>query len=211
MPKISVLTPSVRPEYLHYTQKTLQSQTFQDFEWLVEIGFTNKHTLSADLNKMLRRAKGERIVMLQDCILLGDTALEKIAELDPNIFYTFPIGKVMEFNKMPTWDWRRHHKGEITANQWEADLAVAPRRAFIDIGGYDETFDEGWSWDNVEVAWRAFYAGYKFECYPDIVGTALDHDKLSENPFRGKLKNNNVKADETMKKAERGQFKLNYL
>lgn len=211
MPKISVLTPSIRGDLLHITQECLEQQTFQDFEFLCEIGLRNRgFRLPTDLNKMLRRAQGERIVMLQDCIKLESDALEKINELS-NDFYTFPVGKVMEFGQSPEWDWREHKSWELDPARWEADFACAPRQAFFDIGGYDEDFNNGWSWDNVEVAYRAQKAGYRFFCHCEIKGVALDHDKMRENPFRGKLENNNKRAEATKYRAERGDFKLSYL
>lgn len=208
---ISVLTPSIRPQFLDITQRCLEEQTFQDFEWLVEIGFRpNGFTLPSDLNRMLRRAKGERIVMLQDCIHVLPNALEKIAAL-PNEFTTFPVGKVMTLGDEPKWDWRAHQTWEVQPHQWEADFAMAPTKAFFDIGGYDEEFNKGWSWDNVEVGWRAAAAGYHFHCNNTVRGVAIDHDALVPNPFRGRRENNDRRAAETKKRADRGDYRLGYL
>lgn len=211
MPKVSVLSPSIRPEFLHLTQECLEQQTFTDFEWLVEVGMRNRgFMLPTDLNKMLKRAKGERIVMLQDCIQILPNALEKIAAL-PNEMYTFPVGKVLKTGDNPKWDWRVGITGEIPAHSWEADFACGPAQAFFDVGGYDEDFNNGWSWDNVEIGWRIAATGRKMYCEPSIRGIALDHDALRENPFRNKLPNNDKKAEETRRKASRGEYKLNYL
>lgn len=209
---ISVLTPSIRPEFLHITQECLEKQTFQDFEWLVEIGLRHRgFRLPSDLNLMLKRARGERIVMLQDCINILPNALEKINAL-PNEMITFPVGQVMEFGQQPEWDWRSDLDGKLPgAEYWEADFASAPRQAFFDVGGYDEDFNNGWSWDNVEIAYRIKQTGREFLCNNSIRGISLRHDKLRENPFRNKLPNNDKKAQETKYKAERGDFKLNFL
>lgn len=207
---LSVITPSIRPQFLDITQKCLEQQTYTDFEWLVEVGLRNNgFQLPRDLNKALRRAKGDRVVMLQDCIRIEPTALETISNL-PNQFYTFPVGQVMTFDDEPTWDWRVT-PDRMTPNMWEADFAAAPTQAFFDIGGYDEAFCNGWSWDNVEVAWRAEAAGYTFHCDPSIRGVALAHDKIVENPFRNSLTLNDTRAEETRRKASRGEYKLNYL
>jgi hypothetical protein len=208
---ISVITPSIRPQYLDITQSCLERQTFQDFEWLTEIGLRNKgNTLARDLNKMLRRAKGERVVMLQDCIHIDDDALERINNL-PNAFYTFPVGKVHQLGDNPSWDWREHKSWEVDSAHWEADFASAPLQAFYDIGGYDESYDEGWSWDNVDVGHRAKAAGYRIFCQNDIRGIAIDHDSKEEHPWRHTRELNDKRAEETWHKAQRGDYKLNYL
>lgn len=208
---ISVLTPSIRPEYLYITQHALEQQTFTDFEWLVEVGLRNRgFMLPTDLNKMLRRAKGERVVMLQDCIRIEAEALERINALS-NDFYTFPVGKVKDFVDTPVWDWREHKCWEVDENHWEADFACAPLKAFYDIGGYDEDYNNGWSWDNVDVGIRAKAAGYHLYCDNTIRGVALDHDSIIENPFRNKRQNNDKRAEATKKRAAEGNYFLPYL
>jgi hypothetical protein len=208
---LSLVVPSIRPEYLYITQEALEKQTFTDFEVLVEMGLRNRgFTLPTDLNKMLRRAKGERIVMLQDCITIEPDALERINNL-PNEMYTFPVGQVMKFGDAPQWDWRKETTGEVPAHAWEADFACGPTQAFFDVGGYDEVFCNGWSWDNVEIGWRIAATGRKILCDPSICGVALKHDSLREHPFRNKLVNNDKRAEETRRKASRGEYKLDYL
>lgn len=216
MPKISVLTPSIRPEYLNITQEVLRDQTEQDFEWLVEVGLPHRgYTLSADLNKLLRRAKGELVVMLQDCIKPEKDGLERFwrnYQANPKAFITSPIGKVTEFGQTPKWDWRKIRDNVlIQPHQWEADWASAPLKAFYDIGGYDEDYDQGWSWENVGLAWRAKYAGYEFICDPDNPAVALDHDALTPNPFRHTRKNNDERSNATIELASQGGWKLHYL
>lgn len=209
---ISVLTPSIRPEYLHITQECLEKQTFTDFEWLTEIGLRNRgFTLPSDLNKMLKRAKGDRIVMLQDCIRIEDNALALINKL-PNEMYTFPVGQTMDFENQPEWDWRATFTGELLGpHYWEADFACAPTQAFFDVGGYDEDFNNGWSWDNVEVARRIARTGRRFFCERGIVGVALQHDKLRPHPFRRTLESNEKRAEASKYRCDRGEFKLSYI
>ena len=36
MPKITVVTATIRPQYLNLTYECLKKQTFKDFEWLRE-------------------------------------------------------------------------------------------------------------------------------------------------------------------------------
>lgn len=204
---ISVITPSIRPQYLHITQKCLEEQTDQDFEWLVDVGLKNRgFTLPRDWNSLLRRAKGERVFILQDCISIPPDAIAKIRNLDlEKKAYTFPISKA------GVYDWRKAEEKKLTPNEWEADLAYAPLSMFYDVGGFDEEFCNGWSWENVELAWRAEAAGYSFYNSHVIEGTAVDHDAELLHPFRNSLPKNDRKANQTMEKARRGEYKLHYL
>lgn len=208
MVMISIITPSIRPQYLDKTQEALEQQTNQDFEWLVDVGLKNRgFTLPKDWNSLIRRARGDKIFILQDCIDIPNDAVEKIQTIDTDRrAYTFPILKVGT-----GYDWRKSEEREITPNMWEADLALASKSLFYDVGGFDEAFCQGWSWENVEIAWRAGAAGYKFHLSHTIEGTAIDHDKELRHPFRDTLPKNDAKANETMRKAERGNWKLNYL
>lgn len=211
-PRISVLTPSIRPEYLDITYKCLKAQSFKDFEWLVEIDMpSEKFLLPVALNKMLARAQGEIIVMLQDCIDIPNGFLQHVADKYDGKFVTYPIAKTDEDFKRHDFDWRKGNNGPIQPQEWEADLASAPRKAFYDIGGYDETFCDGWSWDNVEVAYRAKAAGYEFRCDNYHYGLAIDHDKIIEHPFRGKLKNNDWRARDTEVLCRIGDYRKEYL
>jgi len=214
MVKISVITPSIRPEYLSLTYECLKKQTYKDFEWLVDIDMpSDKFLLPKAMNRLVKRAQGEILVHLQDCIEIEPNFLEHVSNTYNGDFVTYPVGK--RDGDGVKWDWRksslRQAKEELQPQFWEADLAVCPTRAIFDIGGYDEEFCDGWSWDNVEVAYRAERAGYKFRCDNQVWGVAIDHDKIVEHPFRGKLKNNDWRANETKYKADRGDYKKNYL
>lgn len=213
-PKISVLTPSIRPKYLGVTYDCLKNQTFKDFEWLVDIDMpSDKFLLPKAMNRLLKRSKGDIIVMLQDCITVPDNFLQHVYDTYNGDFVTYPVGKI-DGNTVK-WDWRksslRQQKDYLNPHEWEADLASAPRKAFFEIGGYDEAFCDGWSWDNVEVAYRADYLKYKFRCDNAVCGEAIDHDKEVEHPFRGKLKNNDWRARETQVLANVGDIYRDYL
>lgn len=212
MSKTSVITPSIRPEFLDITQFCLEKQTDKDFDWLVEIGLRNNgFRLPSDMNKALKRA-GDIVIILQDCIRVPDNFIEYVKKLDlKNKAYTFPVSKVKSWGDDPVHDWRYTRDGRIAYREWETDLAVAPLKMFKDIGGYDEDFNNGWSWDNVEVACRAEFAGYEFFCNNKVLGTALDHDFVKENPFRNKRENNDKRAEHSRLKAINGEWKLSYL
>lgn len=214
--RISVLTPCVRPHRLAPVYASLMRQTFKDFEWLVEFGFSrDRFTLPEDMNKMLKRAKGDIIVIWQDSIEAPDTFLGFVAgmyrvEGSEWTGYTYPVGKRRADGGIE-WDWRKTRHGEIGPHEWETDLASCPASMLKCIGGYDESFASGWSWDNVEVGYRAAAAGYEFACDPFVSGIADDHDAEEPHPFRQKLPPNFPKANETKRRAEAGEYRLDFL
>lgn len=192
--KISVLTPSIRPLGLEVVRTGLLTQTFKDFEWLVEIGL-DKHDLNSAYNRMLKRAKGELVISLQDFILIRPDYLQKwwdACQANPDTFMTAPVGKVEDLNysSVPVWDWRAYRNDENATIRpcewdcWEIDNGAAPLEALKQIGGFDETLDGHWSADNVNVGCRALLAGYEFKCVFDNPVLAYDHDAHMPHPFR---------------------------
>lgn len=192
--KISVLTPSIRPLGLEIVRNGLLKQTFTEFEWLVEIGL-GKHDLNSAYNRMLRRAKGELVVSLQDHILIRPDFLQRwwnAHQENPNAFMTAPVGKVddLHYSSKPVWDWRAYRNDETKNirpcewNCWEIDNGAAPLTALKAIGGFDEALDGHWSADNVNVGKRAQLAGYDFKCLFDNPVLAYDHDAHVSHPFR---------------------------
>jgi len=213
--KISVITPSIRPKGLAPVQRSLEHQTLTDFEWLVEIGLPK---FGCDLarahNRMLRRAQGELIVIVQDYIKVPPDGLQKFWDfytMNPRAFITAPCGKTLDWRDVK-YDWRK--SGEIRKvpfDCWEEDYGAAPRKAFFDVGGYDEDFDNGWSWENVNLAERADKAGYEFWVTPDNRAVVFDHDAVMAHPFRGVLKNNDVRAREKRDDMGADNWVLDYL
>ena len=188
--KISVITPSIRPEGLKATQETLETQTFSEFEWLVEMSLTNKQgsDLNAAYNRAIKRAKGELIVSLQDYTKIMPDGLQKFwdAHQKEPAFYTAPLGKVSKWDDDPVFDWRKSREKECNWQEWEIDWGSAPRQALVDIGGFDEELDSYWGFDNVNVGLRANMAGWKFYNIPDNLSIALDHNAFMDHPHKVK-------------------------
>lgn len=211
--QISVITPTIRTDGLSALHISLAEQTFNDFEWLVEIGFPHRGCdLSRALNRMLKRAKGELIVILQDHIRIQPNGLELFFNewrRNKNRFFTAPVGK--RGRREIVWDWRVEGDNRIiNPAEWEMDWACAPKKAFYDVGGFDERYDNGWSWENAELAVRASMAGYSFLVLPKNEAVAYDHDKYAKHPFRGKNENKK-RFQETLRKTTKQNYKLNYL
>lgn len=215
MPKISVLTPSIRPDGLAIVQESLARQTFTGFEWLTEISIPDRgHDLNTAYNRMLRRAKGELIVSYQDHTKISDDGLEQFWEAyqqSPNTFFTAPVGKVIDWDDIHSvkWDWRAYPEAEMSWQRWEIDWGAAPLSCLYAVGGFDEALDEFWSSDNVSVGWRAHLKGFSFKHLPHNKAIALDHDALTKHPFRERY--NPEFNNYRMKQVEMGELTIDYL
>lgn len=183
---VSVCTPSIRPEGLSELQKCLSKQTYQDFEWLVEIGIPERgHDLNKAYNRMIKRAKGEVFLSIQDYTRIPDDLIEKVVEKykeNKRTFYTIPLGKTDDWESI-RWDWRRTRES-CNYTEWEIDCGFCSIDALREIGGFDEQLDEFWSGDNLNVGVRANLLGYEFDILKTTEAVALDHDKLEKHPFR---------------------------
>ena len=210
--KITVATPSIRPEGLKVVQESLERQTFKDFEWCVELGIPGRgHDLNAAYNRILRRAKGELFVSLQDWTKILDDGLERFwtaYQENPKTFFTAPHGKTLDW-KAQDWDWRAYADAKPDWKCWEIDWGCAPTQALKEIGGFDEELDKYWSCDNVNVGFRANLAGYNFANLHTNPAVGLHHNKLSTHPFAHKF--NPDFNNERMRLIEQGKLKIDYV
>lgn len=191
--KISVITPSIRSEGLDVTQRALKKQTFQDFEWIPKYSEPGDvPDLCKSMNEGLQEATGDVLVFLQDFIVPEPTALERIWKqhrMDPDSAYTYPVGKVMALgDKDIRWDWRMFREvGQPMAYyEWEIDFGSIVREKVMEVGGFDEDYDSGFGWENVDLAYRMFLRGQTFRVQPEIKAVAIDHDALMPHPYKHK-------------------------
>lgn len=189
LPLISVITPSIRPEGVAFVEASLKEQTFKDFEWILELSKEKeKCDLCHKLNEGLKKSKGKWIVMWQDYIKAPPDGLEKFLKVaDEKKFITGALGHTTDWENIK-WDWRAFRKWQpIQYYEWEADWAIAPRKAFFELGGYDEEYDNYWSIENVNLAFRAEKLGYTFWVLPDNKAVHFEHDTIQKHPFRHKI------------------------
>lgn len=188
-PTVSIITPSIRCKGLEITQQCLKNQTFTDFEWLVEVGLGNKHDFNQAMNRMIKRANGDLIIILQDYIKVSDTFIEecyKVHNIHKSTLFTCPVGKVSneEYTGDPKWDWRNNPNSQMDWRMWEIDVGFCGKDVLYAVGGFDERLDEYWSMDNVSVGMRAGILGYKFDVLRETKCIAFDHDAVIAHPFR---------------------------
>lgn len=193
--QISVLTPSIRKEGLEVVEKTLLAQTFRDFEWIPLYDAPGqKPSLCKAMNTGLRRSTSDLILFIQDYIQLPEDGLQRILEAHkryPTAAFTFPVGKsdVLDYKREAIrWDWRfgRDKDAQIPYSEWEIDLACIPRGFITMVGGFDEDYDDGFGWENVDMAYRLYKKGVTFRVCKETYGIAYDHDKFQKHPFKHK-------------------------
>lgn len=191
MSKISVITPSVRPEGLKLVEKALKRQTFKDFEWIVQDRENLPEgcvwTLNRDYNKAIRKSKGELIVSWQDWTYAKPDTLERFwthYELEPTVL----VGAVGDKYADDTWTvktWQdpreRDDQGTYYPcffNDIEWNLCSVPRKALEAVGGFDENMDQFYGMDGYSVNERInMVGGFDFKLDQSIKSYSLEHGR----------------------------------
>lgn len=193
IPKVSVLTVSKRTGWEQIALDSLARQTFRDFEYVVvsedplEIPSipappkTRRSNLSASNNVGIKNCSGRYIVFYQDFIELPPDCLEKLVSLaDRNTFVT-----TLTLNPPGKEDDPRARVGEPVKScrpeEWEENVAIAPAAILRYLGGYDEEYDQGWAWNNNNIACRAAMVGCKFLIDPTNNPQLIPHEDEAKN------------------------------
>ena len=197
MIQVSILSPTIRGlQALRPIEQSLREQTLTSFEWLVEMGNGSVHELNAAFNRMLRRARGELVVIVEDWCWFPPDGLQKFWEAFqkyPKTFFTAPVPKAQSYWKMKDqilWkgpiieEWRSAMDGDIDWRHWEIDWGAAPLQALKDLGGFDEFQDQKWGNDNSNLGYRAMKSGWRFQNLLYNPAMGLNHDALWTHPFR---------------------------
>lgn len=202
---ISIITPSIRvPEGLEVVKKGLDRQTINDFEWL--IGSPNESnvgkwirdsfkggfwTLNRMLNSLVREAKGDLVVSIQDYTFFNPDALEKflfyyekdsksiVSGIGDKYESVYPLGKRL-------WTDPRRDTGNgfrtCPFHYIEGNFCAFPKQAIIDIGGFDESLDfEGYGLDFYSLFDRlSIKGGYKFYIDDTNESFSLTHGRVKD-------------------------------
>lgn len=189
MPKITVITASVRPEGIPIVQKHLRTQTFKDFEHIIQGREGSKDgnywTLNQDMNIAIRKANGELIVSIQDYTAFKPDALEKFWN---HYEYTQRIvvsGWGDKYTKddwlVKTWrDPRFTDESfrEVPFHYIEGNFCAVPKEAFYEVGGFDEELDKYAGMDFYSVLDRMSMRGWKFFLDGTNESFSLEHGRL---------------------------------
>ncbi len=176
---ISVLTVSKRRGWEKLARESLNNQTYKNFEWVIvtEDDYKSEYfegaihlkapnkirtsNLSASNNHGLKHCEGKYIIFYQDFIKLPPDCFEKLLELaTPKTFVTTCTINPDGSNDVRYlgFDLPR----PCLAEEWEENVGLAPLAILKELGGYDEEYDNGWAWNNCNVAERAEILGCNF-------------------------------------------------
>lgn len=201
--KISVVTPTVRPQGLGLVQKALKRQTFKEFEWIV-VSPTQPSldciwiidppsqdgdcwSLNKAYNAALKVAKGELIVSWQDFTYAKPDTLERFWEhyqQEPQTLVT-GVGNKYEDDTWTVVTWKdpreRDDQGAYYPcyfNDIEFNLAALPAAAFKAVGGFDEELDKHFGMDGYSVVDRLnLVGGWDFKLDQTIKSYSLEHGR----------------------------------
>jgi len=191
--------------------------------------------LSKAYNAGIRACQGELIVSIQDEIWFPEEGLEKfwLCYQEKPRGCVSGIGdkyqRLDEFGKPEIKMWADPRRGnklqsfyETYPNNWELNYASVPTQAMYDIGGFDETFDKYYGWDNVDVCIRLDH--YDYEFYLDLSNESRSlvqtrpKDWEEKNAYAGSGTRDKVKMDNSFfmkiqneRAAGRYPFKMDYL
>lgn len=202
---ITVITPTVRPEGLALVQKALKRQTLKDFEWLVvspiDYGYGkwvkeppknegDYWALNKAMNEAIRQAKGDLIVSWQDYTFATPQALEKFL-----FWYEYDNKKIVsgvgnkysdETFTVKTWQDPRQRIDQgvfypCYFNDIEFNFCAIPKKAFYEIGGYDESLDKKAGMDGYSVVERLnlLNNGWDFCLDQTNESFSLEHGRLT--------------------------------
>lgn len=205
MPKVSILTPTVRIDGLDVVQESLEQQTFKDFEWLIgskeDPKRSNSHWIRDDFtggfwslnriyNSLFKHSKGDIIVTLQDWISIPPDGIEKfVTAVEETGGVVSGVGDQYEsidemgIPQVRVWaDPRKTDKHgsfyEIFPNDAEWNWCAFPKKLIFEIGGMDERLDYlGFGGDQFQVGERWDDVGVKFYIDQTNESFTVRHDR----------------------------------
>jgi glycosyltransferase involved in cell wall biosynthesis len=199
--KLSVITPTHnRMGLLEGLLKSLEAQTYTDFEVVVAVDGSSDGTLTLleaykrrarfelevlvlpqggqakARNRAIKQSKGDVLVFADDDLTLMPDVLARHAALHqvfPNTIAIAPVqypNNEIDFPRQPSW---------VNFTGMNTSL---PRQAALQVGGFDEQFS-GYGGEDLEFALRLSKKGLSLRRLPDAL--ALHHGTRHRNPEKG--------------------------
>ncbi len=222
--------------------RCLKKQTFprDRWEWICGTPFEYKnsdvwvkdpgkkegdfYSLAKTYNAMLRVAKGELIISLQDGIWIPPDTLQHfwdLYEANPRACVG-AIGdqyeKLDEFGKPTICYWQDPRKRRDHGDFYqcfpidiEFTLCAIPRKAFFDVGGLDEIYDQGCAVVEKELCLRMDKLGYRPYLDQGLEYRALHHPRLTSDWDKYYDIACNLWGEHVLEINQGKRLKLNYL
>jgi hypothetical protein len=147
---------------------------------------TRKSNLNASLNAGLKYITTDYVIFYQDFIDLQPDCFKKLLALaTPDTFVT--TATINADGKHDARYLGLDCPHPCKPEEWEANVAIAPMSVIRELGGFDEEYDDGWSWDNVNLAERAAILGCKFIIDETNCPRLLPHDKSDIKELNGEF------------------------
>ena len=209
MMKISIITPSIRKDFLPIIERCLARQTFpiDEYEWIVispeDWGYGiwikdpskrkgDFYNLNKAWNAGLKEASGELFVSIVDGLWFSPDTLERLwnhYRANPTSCISLAGHHYSEIeNGKPehlVWvDPKLKSNGkleQIKPVDFELCVASLPIEGVYKVGKFDLEFDKFPAWGEKELACRMEKVGYKFYIDQGTEFRAIHHDKLSKD------------------------------
>lgn len=219
-PLVSVITPTVRLEGLDIVHKSLEKQTYKNWEWLVgskidphikeaiwvEDNFSGGiWTLNRIYNKLIKKAHGKIIMSLQDWIWIHPDTIQKFIDDFEQMGDIIISGVGDQYEKLDEWgkpqvkiwsDPRRNNQYgsfyEIFPQDVEWNLCALPKKFLLEVGGFDEALDKYYGMDGYQVNARMDVLKHQFYIDQGIESLTLRHGRESYGGEDNWNKNNNM-------------------
>lgn len=201
MKSFSVLTVSKRDKWFDRACAQIQKQV-KPVKWVIvpEVPFeieadlpcpvefypapmqVRASNLNASLNEGLRHIDTDFVIFYQDFIDLSRGCFSKLLSLVDD--YTFVTTCTPNYNGSDDVRFTGVRKPrKCLPNEWESNVAIAPMSVIRALGGFEEELDNGWSWDNVNLAERAGMLGCNFILDESNRPKLLSHEQTSKLKF----------------------------
>lgn len=144
--------------------------------------------LNASLNEGLRHVDTPYVIFYQDLIDLPARCFQKLLKLADERTFVTTVTKNDDQTEEEDPRYHGHKKPrKCLPVEWEANVAIAPMDVLRALGGFDEEYDNGWSWDNCNIAERAAMLGCKFICDETNRPQLLYHPKEKNIPLNAEF------------------------
>lgn len=210
MPKVSVITPTIRKDGLKVVETGLKNQTFKDFEWLICSPFEPDNvkipyrwikddykggfwSLNRAYNALFRESAGSIVITLQDWIWIYPNGLDKFVQaVSKHAAMISGVGdqfcELDQYGKPVFQVWgdprRTSEFGSFYECFWEDcewNYAGFPKKLIYDIGGMDEELDFlGYGGDQYQVCERLSESGVKFFLDQTNESRTLRHGRVKD-------------------------------